>query len=59
MYEKARKSRDEHIKEVETWETFMDALNQKNICLTPWCNEKACEKQANERSKIESLELSE
>jgi prolyl-tRNA synthetase len=37
----------------------MEALNLKNICLTPWCNEKSCEKEANEKSKQESLQISE
>jgi hypothetical protein len=39
MYTKALKERDAHIKESNTWEDFMEALNGKNLCLTPWCNE--------------------
>ena len=35
----------------------MKALNAKNICLTPWCNEQECECAANERSKEESLAM--
>jgi prolyl-tRNA synthetase len=37
----------------------MTELNKRNLCLTPWCNVNECEKAAKERSKIESLQLSE
>ena len=57
MYERARKERDDHIKEANTWADFMNGLNQKNLVLTPWCNEAECEKAANVKSKEESLEM--
>lgn len=38
MYERALKTRDDHLKEASTWEQFMEALNAKNIVQTPWCN---------------------
>ena len=56
MFEKAKNARDEHLKEVSTWEEFMDALNHKNICLAPWCDVEACEDQVKDRSKEESLQ---
>jgi hypothetical protein len=36
----------------------MESLNQRNLCLTPWCNTQECEKASNERSKEESLSQS-
>lgn len=39
MFEKARQIRDDHYKEADNWKDFMDALNDRNIVLTPWCNE--------------------
>lgn len=43
MYNKALKKREEHLKTVENWESFMEVLNNKNICLAPWCDTVACE----------------
>lgn len=55
MYDKALKARLEHVKEVDNWADFMEALNKRNICLTPWCNVQKCEVTAKDRSKEESL----
>lgn len=44
MYEKAKQARDSHLKHAENWQDFMAALNDKNICLAPWCDTVACEK---------------
>jgi prolyl-tRNA synthetase len=55
MYERAKTTRDEHMKEAATWEEFMAGLNGKNLVLTPWCNVNACEVKAKDRSKEESL----
>lgn len=43
MYEKATVARDEHLKTVSTWDEFMGALNNRDICLADWCDEKSCE----------------
>lgn len=48
MYNRAVKERDEHIIECSDWAGFMNGLNGKNLCLTPWCNEQECEVQAKE-----------
>lgn len=56
MYDKALKTRNSHIKEVDNWKDFMDSLNEKNICLTPWCNCKKCEERIKDHSKEESLQ---
>jgi len=36
------------------WETFIEKLNQKNVCLVPWCNETECEKAIKIKTKDES-----
>ena len=54
MYERAKKVRDDHMIEATNWTEFMNALNQKDIVLTPWCQENECEVKAKERSKVES-----
>lgn len=59
MYTRAKDIRDSHMKDAYNWEEFMDALNGKNLVLTPWCNEKECELKAKDRSKEESLKLME
>lgn len=55
MFEKAKKSREEHTKNVTNWEQFMEALDQKFICLAPWCDTVKCEKAVKDKSKEESL----
>ena len=55
MYEKATQARDEHLKNVSNWEEFMSALNNRDICLADWCDEKECEERIKDRSKEESL----
>jgi prolyl-tRNA synthetase len=54
MYQRALKTRDEHLKSQDTWEGFMEEINKKNLVLTPWCNEQECEKAAKDKSKEES-----
>lgn len=55
MYERAKKTRDDHIIEATNWEEFMAGLNGKNLVLTPWCEVNACEVKTKDRSKEESL----
>ena len=43
MYDKAEKDRDEHLVTVDNWDDFMNALNQRNICLADWCDTEKCE----------------
>jgi len=49
------KLRDDHMKDAYNWEEFMNALNGRNIVLTPWCHENDCEKKVKDRSKEESM----
>lgn len=55
MLTKATAARDSHMKEVSDWKSFMEALNEKNICLAPWCDTVACEKRVKDLSKEESI----
>jgi prolyl-tRNA synthetase len=55
MFEKAKSARDSHLKHADNWKDFMQALNEKNICLAPWCDTVACEKKIKEQSKEESI----
>jgi len=57
MYERALKTRDDHMKEASNWEEFMAALNARNIVQTPWCHVTECELKAKEKSKEESLKV--
>lgn len=59
MYERALKTRDEHMDEAYTWEAFMNSLNARNIVQTPWCNRQSCEVEAKNKSKEESLKVME
>jgi prolyl-tRNA synthetase len=55
MYNRALKTRDDHMKVAYNWNDFMSALNGRNIVLTPWCDEGAEEEKVKDRSKEESL----
>jgi prolyl-tRNA synthetase len=57
MYDKALKQRLDHVKEVDNWKDFMDALGGRNLCSAPWCDVQDCEVQVKDRSKEESLQL--
>jgi prolyl-tRNA synthetase len=57
MFERARKTRDEHMKVAYNWADFMNALNGRNIVLTPWCDEGAEEEKVKDRTKEESLKF--
>lgn len=59
MFDKALQARLNHTKHVTNWNSFMDALQGRNICLAPWCNHKECEEQVKDRSKMESLKAME
>lgn len=59
MYKKAESARDEHLKNIDNWDDFMEALNHRNICLADWCDQKACEEAIKDRSKEESLKAME
>eukprot|EP00172_Hildenbrandia_rubra_P001370 Plantae.Rhodophyta-Hildenbrandia_rubra.ctg1912.p1 GENE.Plantae.Rhodophyta-Hildenbrandia_rubra.ctg1912~~Plantae.Rhodophyta-Hildenbrandia_rubra.ctg1912.p1 ORF type:complete len:592 (-),score=147.20 Plantae.Rhodophyta-Hildenbrandia_rubra.ctg1912:128-1903(-) len=55
MLEKARKERDEHVVKVSKWEEFVPALDKKNMVISTWCEETACEEVVKEKSKQEAI----
>jgi len=57
MKGKALKARDDHVREVDNWKDFMDALQARCLCLAPWCDIQDCEVEVKDRSKEESLKL--
>jgi len=59
MYQKALASRESHVRDIDNWKDFMDALNGRNLCMAPWCNVQQCEIDVKERSKEESLKAME
>lgn len=59
MYDNALKRQANARVTVKTWEEFMVNLNQKKMCLAPWCNEKACEETVGDKSAEESKNLAE
>ncbi|OLY82878.1 putative proline-tRNA ligase [Smittium mucronatum] len=55
MFAKATKDRDAGLKLVLDWDDFVTALNNKCICLIPWCNTTDCEDQIKDRSSRAEL----
>ena len=55
MYDKALQARLSHVKNIDNWADFMEALNHRNLCMAPWCDVQQCEIDVKERSKEESL----
>ncbi|XP_015186002.1 PREDICTED: bifunctional glutamate/proline--tRNA ligase isoform X2 [Polistes dominula] len=43
MFNKAKKTLDDHTKKVEDWSQFIVELNKKNLLLSPFCGEISCE----------------
>jgi len=54
LYEKATKTRDEHIVEVREWKDFVPALDGKNLVIVPWCERESCEDDIKKTSGEES-----
>ncbi|CAO3617536.1 unnamed protein product [Cunninghamella echinulata] len=50
MYQRALAKRDESIIRIEKWDDFVPALNDKKLCLMPWCDRMECEDEVKERS---------
>lgn len=55
MFNKALEARNSHLKEVDNYKDFMEALDGRNICLAPWCDCKACEERIKQQSKDDSM----
>ncbi|CAG8623108.1 9397_t:CDS:2 [Paraglomus brasilianum] len=50
MFERAKKTYDEHVKIVLKWDDFVPMLDAKNFVLIPWCETGQCEDQIKENS---------
>lgn len=50
MFTKAKDIRDSRLVRLETWDKFVDTLNQKCMVLAPWCEAVACEDSVKDRS---------
>ncbi|KAJ1677119.1 hypothetical protein EV182_006833, partial [Spiromyces aspiralis] len=55
MLEKARAQYDAKRKLIIRWEDFVPALNDKCVCVIPWCNREECEDRIKERSANETM----
>jgi prolyl-tRNA synthetase len=57
MFEKAKKTRDEHVVQVTEWKDFVPNLELNNLVLTPWCGpeHEDWEEWVKKTSKEESL----
>ncbi|KAG7390299.1 hypothetical protein PHYBOEH_007053 [Phytophthora boehmeriae] len=57
MLNRARETRDNHIREITEWKDFVPALQDGCMALTPFCNEIEWEEIVKTKSREESLEL--
>ena len=57
MFEKAKKTRDEHVVKATEWKDFVPNLELNNLVLTPWCGpeHEDWEEWVKEKSREESL----
>ncbi|XP_021774651.1 proline--tRNA ligase, cytoplasmic-like [Chenopodium quinoa] len=53
LFDVAKEKRDACVKQVRTWEEFVEALAQKKLILAPWCDEEEVEKEVKVRTKGE------
>eukprot|EP01088_Endostelium_zonatum_P014960 TRINITY_DN3479_c0_g1_i2.p1 TRINITY_DN3479_c0_g1~~TRINITY_DN3479_c0_g1_i2.p1 ORF type:complete len:589 (+),score=147.75 TRINITY_DN3479_c0_g1_i2:249-1769(+) len=50
MFNRAKNERDESIVKIEDWKGFMANLDNKKLCLAPFCDEGECEEKIREKS---------
>ncbi|KAI9093781.1 hypothetical protein DFS34DRAFT_652341 [Phlyctochytrium arcticum] len=55
MFAKAKAVRDKQLVRLETWDKFVDTLNQKCLILTPWCEREVCEDEVKENSARQAV----
>ena len=51
MFQKAKKLLDENVAQVESWNDFLDALENKKLLFVPFCGEVKCEEEIKALSK--------
>ncbi|XP_024006227.1 proline--tRNA ligase, cytoplasmic [Eutrema salsugineum] len=54
LFDAAKRKVDACTQKVETWDDFMEALNQKKLILAPWCDEVEVERLVKEHTKTET-----
>lgn len=54
MFAKSKALLESRVSKATNWEEFLTALNQKNVVLTPWCQQNACEETVKKRSADDS-----
>jgi len=54
LFKKAKERRDEHLKKANTWEEFLNFLNNKNVVMVPFCEDGTCEGNVKKKSAEES-----
>jgi prolyl-tRNA synthetase len=54
MFYNAKNLMQSRVIKVDLWQDFLVALNGKNLVLTPWCEQNACEEAVKKRSAEES-----
>lgn len=57
MYLKAKERFHDKEKKASNWAEFLNHLNNRNVVLTPWCENEVCEQKVKERSGKESKEI--
>lgn len=60
MFTRAKEIRDANLSHITEWKDFVPALDDKKICLIPWCEVPACEddiKEKSSRTGIASTEV--
>jgi prolyl-tRNA synthetase len=50
MFLKAKAVRDSRLIRLESWDKFVETLNDKCLVLTPWCEKVSCEEAVKDRS---------
>ncbi|KAG0088724.1 ribose-phosphate pyrophosphokinase 1 [Podila epicladia] len=55
MFNRAKNIRDANVVFIEEWKDFVPALDKKQLCLIPWCEESDCEDGIKEKSSRSGL----
>jgi len=56
LYSKALESYNSRIRIIRNWKDFVPAINNRCICVIPWCENESCEDGIKDRSAKESAE---
>ncbi len=55
LYDVASAKLNDSIKRPKTWAAFIDGIEEKKMCLIPWCNDRKCEEAIKEELAVKSL----